>query len=197
MADPRELDPVGAEDSFLLRIANGDHGAVKACIDKYGNLVWSIVRRMVPSPADAEDAVQEVFLDLWKNASRFEPGRSSEVAFVAMVTRRRMIDRLRARDRRPRTMAIPEEMDFSSDEHERIERSAEASLAMRALKELKPEQRRVVILSVVEGMSHGEISERMRLPLGTVKSYIRRGLTVVRESLASSAPKGIEGGGVE
>ena len=181
-------EPVGP--SILERIASGDQRAVQECLDQYGNLVWSIVRRMVPSPADAEDAVQEVFVDVWKSAARFEPSKASEATFVAMVTRRRMIDRLRAQERRPQTSPIPEEMDFPSDDHEQIEASAEASLAMRALRQLKPEQREAVMLSVLHGMSHSEIAERTKLPLGTVKSFIRRGLATVRDSLTDAPEAG-------
>ena len=120
--------------SILERIAGGDERAVKECLDRYGNLVWSIVRRMT-APADAEDAVQEIFVDLWKSAGRFEPERSSEAGFIAMIARRRMIDRLRSEERRPQNSPIPEDMDFASDQHERMELGVEASLAMRALKD--------------------------------------------------------------
>lgn len=173
------------DGSILERIAAGDQRAVRDCLDRYANLVWSVARRMSPDPGDAEDAVQEIFVELWKSADRYDPDRASEPAFITMIARRRMIDRLRHSERRPQTSPLPEDFDFAGDQHERLELGAEASLALRALDVLKPEQREVVVLSVVHGMSHSEVAERTRLPLGTVKSYIRRGLNAVRESLAS------------
>jgi RNA polymerase sigma-70 factor (ECF subfamily) len=159
----------------------------------YSGLVWSLARRFTRSTADAEDAVQEIFLDLWKSASRFEPERASEKTFVAMVARRRLIDLLRRAERRPQLTAIPEDVDFASDQQERLEQSVEASLAARALHALKPEQRHVLMLSVYHGMSHGEIVESTGLPLGTVKSHIRRGLAEIRASLAETAAGRKEG----
>jgi RNA polymerase sigma factor (sigma-70 family) len=175
-------------ESILQRIADGDDRAVKECLDRYANLVWSVARRMSPSPADAEDAVQEIFVELWKSAGRFDPERASEPAFITMIARRRMIDRLRHNERRPQTSPMPEDFDFAGDQHEQLELGAEASLAMRALDVLKPEQREAVVLSVVHGMSHSEVAERTNLPLGTVKSFIRRGLNAVRDSLAAREP---------
>jgi len=174
---------VQVSESILQRIAAGDAKAVQECIDQYSRLVWSIARRFAPSAAEAEDAVQEVFLDIWKSASRFDPDRASEKTFVAMVARRRLIDLLRKRERRPQLTALPENFDFPDDEQERLEISVEASMAARALKVLKPEQRQVLVLSVYHGMSHGEIVESTGMPLGTVKSHIRRGLAEIREAL--------------
>jgi RNA polymerase sigma-70 factor (ECF subfamily) len=172
--------------SILERIAQGEQNAVSECLDQYSDLVWSIARRMSPSPADAEDAVQEVFVDVWRSAERFRPEKSSEAAFIAVIARRRMIDRLRASSRRPQTTVMPDDMDFASDQHEKMEESLEASMALRALDQLKPTQREVLMLSVVHGMSHGQVAQRTKLPLWTVKSYIRRGLNTVRASLAES-----------
>lgn len=172
--------------TVLQRIAAGDAKAVQECIDQYSRLVWSIARRFAASPAEAEDAVQEVFLDLWKSASRFDPARASEKTFVAMVARRRLIDLLRRTERRPQLTALPENIDFPNDEHERLEVTVEASLAARALEALRPEQRRVLILSVYHGMSHGEIVESTGVPLGTVKSHIRRGLEEIRRALGQT-----------
>lgn len=171
--------------SILGRIADGDPDATKECIDKYGGLVWTLARDFLRSPTDAEDAVQDVFLSLWKNAARFDASKSSEKSFIVMVTRRRLIDTLRKKDRRPQLVAMPENgPDPADDSHIAIERSAEASVAARCLDELKPAQRQVIELSVYQGMSHSEISEHTSIPIGTVKSHIWRGLNIVRERVA-------------
>src|ERR1041385_2281154 len=94
------------ELALLARVAGGDPRAVRDCIARYGGLVWSIARRF--EAADAEDAVQEIFLDLWKSAARFDGRIASEAAFVAMIARRRLIDRKRTRGRRPTIQPVTE-----------------------------------------------------------------------------------------
>jgi RNA polymerase sigma-70 factor (ECF subfamily) len=170
----------------LPRIAAGEPGAVEECLDRYGGLVWSIARRFSSSTPDAEDAVQDVFIDLWQKAERFDPSKGSEKTFIAMIARRRLIDRLRRSSRRPE-VELPDE-DWAlpaSGADSRIERSAEASLASRYLAELKPEQQQTLYLSLHLGYTHREIAEKTGMPIGTVKSHIFRGLADVRERIQS------------
>ena len=114
---------------LLPRIADGDEAAVREAVARYGALVWSLVRRWTPEHTDAEDAVQEVFVDLWRSAGRFDAARSTEPGCVAMVTRRRLIDRLRRRQRaiefEPLTAAADQsdgEFEPDLDRDERVER---------------------------------------------------------------------------
>jgi len=167
------------ELALLTRVAGGDPGAVRDCIARYGGLVWSIARRF--EGHDAEDAVQEIFLDLWKSAARFDPRIASEPAFVAMIARRRLIDRRRTQRRRPATETIDSEPAIA-DAGRGPDSCAEASQAARALDRLRPEQRRVLVLAT-HGLSHGEIAERTGMPLGTVKAHARRGLQSIRAAL--------------
>ncbi len=139
-----------------------------------------MARSMSATQSEAEDAVQEIFIELWKVADRYDPAKASERTFIAMIARRRLIDRLRAAQRKPAMDALDHESAYG---RRHIERSAEASIAANALKELAVEQRRALELSVVHGMSHGEIAEDMGLPLGTVKSHVRRALALVRKRL--------------
>jgi RNA polymerase sigma-70 factor (ECF subfamily) len=168
----------------LPDVARGDRAAVQRCMARYGALVWSIARRFSPTSADAEDATQEIFLDLWRSAARFDAARGSERVFVTMIARRRLIDRMRSQRSR-----IAHEVPGLEDEaaqvgtDPRIDRCAEAEIARAALEELPQEQRKVIQLSVVEGLSHAEIATRTGLPLGTVKTLIRRGLIKVRVAL--------------
>lgn len=174
--------------TILARIASGDPAAVQDCMDTYGGLVWSLARRLSPTPPDAEDAVQEIFVALWKNAGKFDETKSSEKTFIAMIARRRLIDRLRYRGRRPEFQDIDEEgPDPAGDQHKQIELSVEAASAARHLAQLKPDQRKVIQMSIYYGMSHSEISKATSIPIGTVKSHIFRGLAAVRESLQESS----------
>ena len=172
--------------SILQRIAEGDPDAVGECLDTYGGLVWSMARRQGLSQQDAEDAVQEIFVDVWRSAERFDEGQAAEVTFVSMIARRRLIDRRRRVQRRPAVDSLEDEAyNLSGDDQQRLENSVEASLAQRALDLLKPQERKVLLLSTYQGLSHGQIAETTGLPLGTVKTYIRRGLIRVKELLAN------------
>jgi RNA polymerase sigma-70 factor, ECF subfamily len=170
--------------AILKRIASGDRTAVEDCLGAYGGLVWSIARKMLWNNDDAEDAVQEIFIDVWKNAGRFDETQSSETTFVAMIARRRIIDRIRYTNRRVTTDSLDEilvEPMTRSDESMQI--SVEAKEAAKAMRNLKPEQQRVLELSIVQGLSHQEIADATGMPLGTVKTHARRGILQVREFL--------------
>lgn len=143
--------------------------------------MWSLARRYTPTSADAEDAVQEIFLDLWKSASRYDPERSSEAAFVAMIARRRLVDLRRRRARRDGDEELVE--DVVSERNSSAEIQADASLAARALKNLEPGEREVLVLATYEGLTQQEIAARLGLPLGTVKTTARRALLRMRALL--------------
>lgn len=170
-------------EDLLPAVARGDAAAVKACLDRYGALVWSLARRMCRSGADAEDAVQEIFVSVWKNAARFDPEKGSEVTFIATIARRRLIDRMRHAGRRPAPggidagagMAVTDDTVGAT-----VEQREEVQIASRALSELSEDQRRVLQMSIGHGLSHEKIAEATGIPLGTVKTHIRRGLIRVR-----------------
>jgi RNA polymerase sigma-70 factor (ECF subfamily) len=175
---------------FLPRIANGDAGSVAAFLDAYGPLVQGLAQRFTSDPGERDDAVQEIFVELWRLAERFDPTRSSEPAFVTMVSRRRLIDRRRRLGREAPTEDIESAGHVASTEPSAADRIAEADevdRARAALDTLRPEERQVLELSIWESLSHSEISDRLSLPLGTVKTHARRGLIRVREALARGA----------
>jgi RNA polymerase sigma-70 factor (ECF subfamily) len=173
--------------SILQRVAAGDRAAVKECLDTYGDLVWSLARRFNSAHADAEDAVQDIFIDIWTHAGRFDPSKASETTFVATITRRRLIDRLRKQGRRPfhddiDDTVLPADLDRSL----KPETGVELDIVAKAMSTLRPEQQEVLQLSVVEGYSHSAVAERLSMPLGTVKTHVRRGLIRIREELEMS-----------
>jgi RNA polymerase sigma-70 factor (ECF subfamily) len=169
---------------ILPDIARGDRAAVQRCMARYGALVWSLARRLSPSRADAEDATQEIFLDLWRSAGRFDATRGSEQLFVMMIARRRLIDRLRLmRQRQAHEVSDAAAMDADVPVDCRADNHVEAEIARAALEQLPAETQRVLDLSIVQGMSHGEIARRIGIPLGTVKTLVRRGLIKVRQAL--------------
>ncbi len=175
------------QESLLQRIARGDAEAVGACLKRYGPLVWSVASKAWRDAATIEDVVQEVFIDLWKNAERFDPERASEATFIATIARRRVIDRRRRIGRSPEQEAI-EDNEVSAEDPglSQVDLSDEARVAREALGNLKPDQRRVILMSVVEGLTHQEISTSTGIPLGTVKSHIRRGLEQAADKLRAA-----------
>ena len=183
----RTLVELRLQGTLLQRVAAGDLSAVQECIDRYGGLVWSLARRFLPGQADAEDAVQEVFIELWKSAERYDPDVAAEPTFVAMIARRRLIDRRRRQSRRIESgPTVPvEDVDVPSeaDQIRAVEVSDEAARAADALKTLRPEQQHILRLSVYDGWSHQKIADHLQMPLGTVKTHVRRGLIRVRELL--------------
>lgn len=170
-------------ENYLQSIANGDKAAVQNCLTKYGGLVWSLAKRMCPNTEDAEDAVQEIFIDIWKNAARFDESQSSETTFIAMIARRRLIDRLRKINRQPDLDSLEDILVDPAGKDQDIQTCVEAKEAAKVMKNLRPEQRQILHLSIVQGFSHQEIADALEMPLGTVKTHARRGLLEVRELL--------------
>ena len=179
------------QDLILPRIAVGDQSAVPECISRYGSLIWTLVRRRLANRQDVEDVVQEVFIDLWRSADRFDPQVAEEITFVAMITRRRVIDRIRRSTAKQAAVSLDEAMatDVADPTDgaavgQRLEFGEEAQLADEHLSQLKPEEQQVLRLSIYDSLSHSVIAKQTGLPLGTVKSHIRRGLDSLRKKLA-------------
>jgi len=182
-------------DLLLPKVAKGEPQAVRACIDRFGGLVWSLARRMCPTDAQAEDAVQEIFVEIWKNAYRYDERVASETAFVAMLARRRLIDRRRREGRRLDKQALVDDAGPAQPSRlAPIEDSDAVRKASDALTRLSDEQQRVLRLSIFQGLSHEKIATSTGLPLGTVKTHARRGLIKLRELLGfGTAPADIAG----
>jgi len=174
---------------LLPRIAKGDSTAIDECIDRYGGLVWSLARRLSPTVADAEDAVQEIFVDVWKNAERFREEVAGEASFVAMLARRRLIDRLRKFRRELDTQAIDEAaLEYAAPpQAQPVELAEDTARAAACLDRLRGDERQVLELSIYHGLSQTRISERTGLPLGTVKTHARRGLSQLRDCMQASS----------
>lgn len=171
--------------SLLQRVAAGDMAAMQECIDEYSGLVWSLARRASISPSEAEEGVQEVFIALWQNAARFEPEKGAEVTFVAMIARRRLIDRGRSRERRERAIGEIAATREAGATAPPVSSAAgdEARRASRAMELLSESQREVLQLAIHQGYTHEQIARITNMPLGTIKTHARRGLMRVREMI--------------
>ena len=176
-------------DSILERVGRGDQRAVRECIDEFGGLVWAIARRMTRSRADAEDAVQEILIDVWRSAARFDPAQGSEKVFISTIARRRLIDRIR-RGRMNAMMDGEEALEDPrfAEQGNHGEIRAEAERAAAVVAQLRPAQRKVLSMGLLEGMTHSEIATATGMPLGTVKTQMRRGLIQVRQWMKIESP---------
>ncbi len=170
---------------LLERVAAGEPEAVRGCVDLFSPLVWAMARRRLSDREEAEDLVQDVFVELWRYADRFDRSIASSEAFVAVITRRRIVDRLRRMTARPAVSALDAAAWDVADhaEVDRTERAEEVVRAREAVATLPEDRRKVLLLSVMEGRSHGQIAELLGMPLGTVKAHVRRGLDAVRQRL--------------
>jgi len=171
-------------DVLLERVADGDARAMRECVDRFSGLVWTIARRMTRTRADAEDAVQDVFVDVWRSAARYDPAQGAEKVFVATIARRRLIDRIRRNRMLQSTVdetALDDVRFAEPGNHGEVR--AEAERAARAVARLRPQQQRVLRMGLLEDMTHSEIAAATGLPLGTVKTLMRRGLIQARQWL--------------
>jgi RNA polymerase sigma-70 factor (ECF subfamily) len=176
--------PTGPTDrardrELLARVARGDVAALRSLYDQHAPRAITIAYRILRNREEAEDIVQETFLEVWRRAAQFDPGRGGAVAWVVTIARSRAIDRLRARSIAGRTIAsAAEEAEAMSPvapatpavetERRRDERRVAAALA-----ELPPAQRRTIELAYFEGLSQSEIAAKTDCPLGTVKMRVK------------------------
>ena len=173
-----------ANENLLAKVASGNPEAFEELINKYGNLIWSIARRYLSNQNEAEDAVQEIFVALWQSAGRFDPNKASEITFISMIARRRLIDNLRKNNKHKVLKSIEDSLsDDVFSQKSNLERNAEISLVVRALKKLDIQDQELLSLSIYQGYSHLEIAKLLNLPLGTVKTKIRRNLMKIRDEI--------------
>jgi RNA polymerase sigma-70 factor (ECF subfamily) len=180
---------------ILPQVAAGDPAALTACMERFSGLVWSIARKLSADPSDAEDAVQEVFIDLWRSAHRYDPEKGTESTFVATIARRRLIDRGRRRQRRPEVAGVDEAFAGPPPASDGTDDRERAAVVERAMGSLRPEQQRVLQLAIHHGATHEQIATSTGMPLGTVKTHARRGLMRLRDLLVREGALPADAGG--
>ena len=183
-----EDDPVQETslDTLLERIATADQRAFSELYDRVSPRVMGLVRRLLVDPAQSEEVTQEIFLEIWKTANRFDTDRGAAMSWILTMTHRRAVDRVRAsqsghdRDLKIGIRDIEREYDQVAEtveiriEHERVKK------AMSQLTEL---QRQAVSLAYYGGYSHSEVAELLHVPVGTVKTRLRDGMIRLRDEM--------------
>lgn len=179
------IAPLSGMAALVEQMAQGRQDALARLYDETSSMLNGLLLRILERPEDAEEVLLDVYMKAWKYAARYTDKRGSVQAWLMIMARNAAIDRIRQKRAQPRTLAFEQE---SAPEPESTEASPEEQTAERerrrrvqlVLNELPPEQREVVELAFFGGLTHAELAERLREPLGTIKSRIRMGLLRLR-----------------
>ncbi|MCU1307548.1 MAG: sigma-24, subfamily [Acidobacteriaceae bacterium] len=177
------MQPDSSDAALIARIRAGDEDAMAQVYDRHSQIVYSVALRVLGDTGAAEDVMQEIFMQLWRNPQTFDANRGSLGAWLAVIARHRSIDQLRKR--KPETDL--EDVIVSVDANLESETDKNVSLAkVRGLLGSMPaDQRKTLELAFFEGLTHSEVAEKLGEPLGTVKTRIRTGLMAMRKALGN------------
>jgi RNA polymerase sigma-70 factor (ECF subfamily) len=191
--DGQAVEDTRADIELLTRIAARDTQALAGLYDRHSRLLFGLILRILRDRSDAEEVLQEVFLTVWTKAGTYDQALGSPVAWLVRIARNRGIDRLRAEGVRTRSLeqndvavaatAAPE----ADNPESRAVRSDLKRGIARALEVLPTDQRELIEHAYYLGLSHSELAERFRLPLGTVKTRVRAGMQALRQHLEGKA----------
>lgn len=171
-------------DSMLIsRIRAGDQDALAVLHDRYAQVVYSVALRVLGDTAQAEDILQEIFLQLWRKPETFDSNRGSLGAWLAVIARHRAIDQLRRR--RPESDIDDVVISIDSDLEQTADRNRAIARIRSAVEQLPLEQRRALELAFFQGLTHSEVAAKTGEPLGTIKTRIRAALAALRKGLAA------------
>lgn len=178
--------PADSDEDLLLKVARGDQAAFATLFDRFSGLVFGVVRRVVRDPSQSEEVAQEVLVEVWRTATRFDPGRGSAQTWILTMAHRRAIDRVRSEQAsRDRTDRIGQrEQSRAFDEvSEEVEVRFEHQQVRESLSALTELQREAVELAYYGGYTYREVAELLDTPLGTIKTRMRDGLIRLRDAM--------------
>lgn len=169
--------------ALATAIRSGDQGAMAALYDRYSPIVYSVALRVLQETGAAEDVLQDIFMQLWRNPGAFDASRGNMGAWLAVIARHRAIDALRRR--RPEKDIADVVVSVEPDLATEADRSRILGRIRAALQTMPPPQRSALEMAYFEGLTHVEIAEKTGEPLGTIKTRIRTGLVSLRKVLAA------------
>lgn len=185
--------PAARDDStislatLIAAVAAGDNAAFRQIYDLRASRLFGIALRITRQGPLASDAVQEAFLELWRNAGRFDERRGNPDIWLASLVRYRALDMTRRWGREVSDEGLPEAVDSDPDPLALMEASSEAAALRACLDRLEPDRRTLLSLAFLDGLSHSELAVRLHVPIGSVKSWIRRSLRSLRVCLEGGA----------
>ncbi len=179
------LENVPVND-LLLKVANGDRAAFRALYAKAGPKLYAICLRMMRTRDQADDVYQETFVKVWERSWQFDPAKGEGLAWLATVTRHCALDRLRRVPKNHVTIddVVTHEIDMATS-FEMPAGLADSRGLRRCLGALRDDHRNAVVLAYVNGLTHEELAERLGRPLGTIKSWVKRGLEQLKDCMQS------------
>ena len=205
--DPTDWPERSRELSQLLaRAGLGDRAAFGRLYEQTSGHLFAVVLRIQRDRAQAEDLLQEVYVNVWKAAAGFDAARSQPLTWLTSIARNRAIDSLRRAGAQPQTISTtrdedddrPDAVEALADEApgplDLLGRASDARQLSHCMEGLSPPQRQSVALAFFDGLSHAEVAEQLRQPLGTVKSWVRRALRALKGCLESGARRDAAGG---
>jgi len=176
-----------SDEALLARIRGGDNDAFAALYDRHAPRVFGVILRIIGDRCEAEDVLQETFWQVWRQAAAWRPERGAPLVWIAMIARSRAIDRLR---RRKAAIVASDVVEAAAAAPQSdVEREEQAHLTRSILRQLPPEQMAVISLAFFCGMTHEQIAQEHDIPLGTVKTRIRRGMQRLRAYLTEREAK--------
>lgn len=186
-----DLDPAQRAEAdlrLMQGVAAGDPDSVEELYERFGSLVYRLAYQAMPTRAEADDAVQEVFVRLWRTAERYDPKRAALVTWVMLIARRHLVDKLRRRRARVRAGTLEEASMLgaatANEESVSIEQEERVEALMKRVRRLPELQQTVVIRAYLGGQTLRQIGEELDVPLGTIKSALSRALVRLRERTA-------------
>jgi len=187
---PKDSSEVSPDAMLVHQLLQRDVDAFEQLYDRHSRIVYALVLRIVQQASTAEEVVQDVFLQLWRNASRYDTRRGPFIPWLMAVARNRALDHLRLKSERQRrredqTEELPPVIGFPQFE-KALDDKRRAERVRAVMGSLNPQQKKVIELAYFEGLSHTEIAETLKEPLGTVKSWIRNGLLRLKEGLQAT-----------
>jgi RNA polymerase sigma-70 factor (ECF subfamily) len=188
---PKQNDDVSSDAALVQQLLRRDVRAFEQLYDRHSRMVYGLVLRILQQGSTAEEVVQDVFLQLWRNASRYQATRGPFVPWLLTLARNRALDTLRLKSERQRrredqTEELPQIAQVPQYE-QALDEKRRAEVVRSLMSSLSAPQKKAIELAYFEGLSHSEIAEALHEPLGTVKSWIRNGLIRLKEGLRAQA----------